>query len=293
MTALLRPASSALQTALATNAVRARADLFTFTLLGGTVLNWTSWDQDLVIGGVTYSSKSPWLERTNWNVANTLEVPSLTVYLRAFNTGFDGGANIKTQVHNGLFDGAAFLLSRAFMESPPTVLDTVGLFGGEVGGINLTGSTAVITVKGKTNLLDKYAPRNLFQIGCNHGFCDPGCTLSRATYTAPFVAGASGLSSTFIPWAEAPGSPGIYQKGQLTMTSGAASGQTRTIAAASSEGLTLAYPLYETPAAGDGFSAFEGCDKTFDSGSGQSCTDRANTQHYRGYEFVPPPNSAY
>ncbi len=292
MTALLRAASSALQAALAANAVRAQADLFTFTLLGGTVLTWTSWDQDLAIGGVTYSSKAPWLERTSWNVANTMEVPSLTVFLRAFNTGFGGGANIKTQVHNGLFDGAAFLLTRAFMTDPPAVLDTLALFGGEVAGVNLTGATATLTCKGKTNLLDKFAPRNLYQIGCNHGFCDPGCTLSRATFTASFAVG-SGATSAFLPWATAPGTPGVYQHGQVTMTGGAASGQTRTIAAASSAGLSLAYPLYETPAAGDAFTAFQGCDKTFASGSGQSCTDHANTQHYRGYEFVPPPNSAY
>jgi hypothetical protein len=47
------------------------------------------------------------------------------------------------------------------------------------------------------------------------------------------------------------------------------------------------------PIAADGFTAFEGCDKSFNSGSVQSCTSRSNTQHYRGFEFVPPPNSAY
>ena len=294
MTALLRStANGSLPAALAAGQVRGRADLFTFTLLNGTVLYWTSWDQPVTTGGHTYLPQSPWLERTNWNVVNTMEVPSLTVFLRALNTGFNGGANIKTQVHNGLFDGAGFLLTRAFMTTPPAVLDTVGLFGGVVAGIDLTATTATITIKGKTNLLDQYAPRNLYQIGCNHGFCDAGCTLSRAAFTANFAAGSSGLTSSFLPWASAPGNATNYQSGQITMTSGAASGQTRTVAQATSAGLWLAYPLYETPSAGDTFSATQGCDKSYNSGSGQSCTDRSNTQHYRGYEFVPPPNMAY
>ena len=293
MTALLRTASSPLKAAIEAGQIRGRADLFTFTLRDGTILRWTSWDRDLVVSGMTYSSKAPWLERGNWDVSNTMQVPSMAVTLRAFNAGFAGGAAIQAQIHNGLFAGAVFSMARAYMVAPPTVLGVLGLFGGKVGGIDVSGATATLTIKGKTNDLDQYAPRNLYQIGCNHRFCDPGCALLAAAYTADFAVGSSGLSATFIPWASAPGSPGLYQRGTITMTSGAAAGQTRTVAAADSSGLTLAYPLYRTPAPGDTFSGFQGCDKTYDSGSGQSCTDRSNTQHYRGYEYVPPPNSAY
>jgi len=298
MAALLRSVPSALLDVLGPLAPApatplSRADLFSFTLLGGQVLNWTSWDSDLAVAGAPYSSKAPWLERTKWNVANTMEVPTLNVFLRAFNAGFNGGTNIKTQIHNGLFDGAGFTLSRAFMSPPGTVLGTVGLFGGQVGGIDLTGSAATIAIKGKTNLLDQYAPHNLYQIGCNHAFCDVGCTLSRAAYTASFSVGPGAVTSSFIPWATAPANAANYQLGQITMTSGLASGQTRSVASASASGLTLDYPLYETPGPGDTFTAFQGCDKTFNSGSGQSCTARSNTQNYKGYPYVPPPNSAY
>ena len=76
------------------------------------------------------------------------------------------------------------------------------------------------------------------------------------------------------------------------MTGGPASGGRRTIAAADASGLSLSYPLYGVPGPGDTFSAFQGCDKSFNSGSGQSCTARANTGNYRGFEFVPPPNAS-
>ncbi len=295
---ILRPASTALAAALASGVPLNRADLFTFTLADNvTVYNWTTWRKDQVIGSVNFSSRQPWLKRGKWNVANTMEVPSLAVDLLALNDGFAGGANIKTQIHNGLFDGASVLLSRVYMPitapDDVTSLGTIGLFGGVSAGIDVIGSMASLTVKGKNNRLDQYAPRNNYQIGCNHAFCDVGCTLSRTTFTSSFTVGSS-PTSIFVPWGgTAPGNASNYIDGTLAITSGSGAAQRRSIVEADSTGLTLAYPLYETPSPGDTFTAFQGCDKSFASGSGRSCTDRSNTQHYRGYEFVPPPNTAY
>jgi uncharacterized phage protein (TIGR02218 family) len=294
MAALLRGSTLGLaQAALAAGTIKAYADLFVFTLLDGSVHRWTSWDQDLTFQGQIYASKAPWLECTDWDVSNTMETPEMKVYLRAFNTSFNGGASIKAQVHNGLFDGCAVLMSMAVMMTPGVVYDAIPLFGGKTAGIDLGGATATIAVRGKNNDLDQYAPRNMYQISCNHAFCDAGCTLLKSAFTASFAAGSSGLTSSFIPWAVAPGNATNYQHGTVKMTSGAASGQTRTVAHADSTGLTLVYPLYETPAPGDTFNAVEGCSKAYNDGTGQSCTDRSNTQHNKAYEFVPPPNSAY
>lgn len=297
MSALLRPASAALEAAFASGVPLWEADLFVFTLADGvTQYHWTSWDSDLRVGGILYSSRAPWLESSDWSVTNTLEVPTCTITLTSLNDNFAGSGSIKTQIHNGLFDGASFLLSEAYMETPGAVdaLGAVPVFGGKVGAIDLIGTQATITGKGKVNDLDQYVPRNLFQIGCNHAFCDAGCTLNRAAHTANFAVGrAPSPSAAFIPWATAPGNPAIYNLGTLAITSGAGAGQRRTIESSTSQGLILAYPLAIVPAIGDDFSAFEGCDKTFNSGSAQSCAARNNTQHYRGYEFVPPPNAAW
>lgn len=295
MAAFLRPVSSPLALALAGGATLWRADLFTFTLVDGvTVYYFTSWDGDLVANGNTFSSRKPWIERSQWNVSNKMEVPNLKIVLAALNDSFGGGANIKLQIHNGLFDGASMLLQRAYMTSPgdTSTLGTVDLFGGLIAGIDLDGIHADIVVKGKNGTLDQNAPRNIFQIPCNHAFCDVGCTLNRATFTSPYSSGAS-PSTVFIPWSSAPSNPDRYINGTLAFTSGPASGSRRNITAADSSGVTLAYPLYVLPGAGDSFTAFEGCDKSFNSGSSQSCTARSNTQHYRGFEFVPPPNAAF
>jgi uncharacterized phage protein (TIGR02218 family) len=292
---MLRAASPELIAALASGQRLWAADLFAFTLADGTTVErWTSWDSDLSYGGHSYSSKAPWLKRSKWGVTNTLQVPSLTVYLAALMDGFAGGAAIITQIENGLFDGATFLLTRVFMPSPgdTATLGGIDIFGGDIGAIDSFETQATIRIKGKSNRLDQGFPRNLYQIGCNHAFCDPGCTLSRGAFTTAYVVGTS-PTENFIPWSGSPpGNAANYSQGTLVVTTGAGAGQRRTITAADATGLALAYPLYVVPEAGDDFTAFEGCDKSFDSGSGRSCTDRSNTQHYRGFEFVPQPSTA-
>ncbi len=286
----LRPVSGALALALQSGVPLWSADCFTVTLIDeSTVFRWTTWDQDLIADGYTFSSRSPWIKRSKWSVVNTMAVPSMDVTLLALNTDFNGGAQIKTQIHNGLFDGAVVNYERAFMTAPgvTTTIGLVGIFDGIAGGINLDGSKAVITCKGGNNPLNQNAPRNVFQTGCLHAFCDVGCTLSRGSFTTSYVVGAS-PTRYFIPWdGAAPGNYALYKGGTITVTSGPSSGQTRTVADVDATGITLAYPLYYTPAAGDAFTGFEGCDKTK-----TRCEDLSNDQNFRAFPYVPPPTTA-
>jgi hypothetical protein len=453
------------------------ADLFTFTLLNGAVYRWTGYDRDITVEGNTWGSRKPWLERSRWSIANTMQVPTLEVFLRALDDGFAGGTDIKGQLTNGLFDGAAMTLDRVFfaagnvgsngavslsdaitttiagttvlaynalvslgwwqgtfeqglndeatmgvaffdhtgaqlgvtkwapviatpsgmwtarslnvvapagsatfriymqmvrrtgtsndgriddvtfnlgstsltitnpgaesasmtgwttdigspaatpgspgdpahsgnyffyggataalsqahqdlaLVSIGAVFPGIRLFGGRVADMEIVGNQATINVKGKVNLLDQYAPRNLYQLGCEHAFCDAGCTLNRAAYTTSYTVGSSTPTPTrtFIPWTSAPSNPGRYRYGTVTFTSGDCAGQARTVRSADSTGLTLTHPLIGYPLAGDAFTAFEGCDKQRSSGSGQDCTARSNTQNWRGFPYVPPADSA-
>jgi uncharacterized phage protein (TIGR02218 family) len=295
---ILRDCPAPLALALDGGVELAYADLFKFVLVDGvTTYYWTSYDQDLTVSGQLYSSKKPWLQMTKWNLVNTMQVPSMGVDLRALNDSFSGGAQVKQQIYSGLFDLAVCDYGQVFME--PGSVDTT-IFGGEMAvfngvcaAIDMQATKASITVAGKNNLLDQFFPRNVYQKTCLHAFCDSGCTLSRATFTTTYTLGSGGTRS-FLPWSGSPPpNAALYALGTVAFTTGAAAGNRRTVAFGDSTGLTLVTPLTYLPSAGDQFTAFQGCDKSLDSGSGQSCTAYANTQNWRAFRFTPTPNAAF
>ncbi len=210
------------------------------------------------------------------------------IKLSALDTDFVGGINVKTNLHNGGLDGATVRLDRAFMPAPLDMsLGTPPLmFSGRMSQAKITAVGAELTIKGDNVLMNQYVPRNQYQGACIHAFCDAGCTLAASSFTTTHTVGAS-PTKLLIPWGSVPAAPGIYELGKITFTSGPAIGQVRTVRFADASGIILTYPLYNLPIAGDAFSILKGCDKTFSSGSGQSCTDYANTQHWRAFPFIP------
>lgn len=287
---ILRACGGPLAALLADGSVELmRADLFTFTLAdGSTVYRWTSWDKDLTDGVHTWTSQNPWISRSGFKLSNTMVVPDLTIELLSKTDAFNGGPSLKAQLRDGLFDGATVLCETLFMQTAGDFsLGTIGIFSGVTGQIDMTEVKTTIKCKGKNNLLDQFAPRNVYQLPCNHAFCDPGCTLLRAAFTTAYTMGGT-PTKTFIPWSAAPGTPSRYILGSFKGTSGAAAGMWRTIINADATGLTLIYPLSRLPLNGDTFTAFEGCDKTT-----TRCTALANLQHFRGFPFQPPPDAAW
>ena len=291
---ILRACSPTLAAVLADgNVPLARADLFTFVLQDGTTTyRFTSWSSNLTVGGNVFISADPFLTCSGFRLTKTMTVPQMTIELLNSNITFSGGEAFKAQLRNGLFDGATILRQTLFMQlplsnPPDTSLGTIDVFAGLTGKISCGAVKTVVTCKGKNNLLDQYVPRNVYQLGCNHAFCDPGCTLSRAAFTTAYTVGAS-PTTLFLPWSSAPSTPSRYQLGSVHMTSGPANGNWRTIVFADSSGLVLAYPLSALPIAGDNFTAFEGCDKTT-----TRCSALSNLQHFRGFPFVPPPDTAF
>jgi uncharacterized phage protein (TIGR02218 family) len=301
---ILRPCSVALATALAAGARLLEADLFTVTLQGGTVYRWTSWSADLVVAGSTFFSSGQWLSRGTWGVKNTMEVPTLEVTLlsSAASFGAGGAPSLRTQLHNGLFDGATLLLQRLFMPAyvnPPdtSTYGTIDIFAGDVGACTLQGAKATLKVRGKNSRLSEHAPRNVYQPGCIHTFCDSGCTLTASSFTIGYTVGAVATRTVItLPVATTYATPAQSLKGgTLTMINGVAAGQKRGIIDYATFtppflptqliAVTLAYPLTVAPSPGDVFTTFSGCDKTL-----LTCANVYNNKvNFRGFPFVPPP----
>jgi hypothetical protein len=278
------------------------ADLFLIMLQDGTALAWTSYDTTLFVPPYTYSplfatGRGPLIQRKKWALKNTIDVPQMDIVIYTNGVDMPDGSNLKLSVHNGLFDYATVRLSRVFM---PTAGDTsfgaVPLFTGNVAEIEIDALSITITVKGANIALDQYEPRNQYMPGCIHSVYDDGCAPApgqpgggpaRTAYTVANTIGA-GVTRTFIPWGSPPPSNfANFALGYVTFTSGTAQGIRRTIPAgqATATGLGLSYPLYQTPAAGDEFTATYGCQRNR---GPNGCTFFANLQHYRGFPNLPP-----
>lgn len=268
------------------------ADLFTLTLRGGSpVYYWTSTDIPITYGGITWIAQSPNLARSSISVRNTVEVPELKLILSALDDDFVGGSNIKQQIHQGALDGARMALERLVMPAPgdTTLGPPTLMFDGRVGEIQIISTGAIIQVKGDVVVMNQYTPRNVFQASCQWTFCDAGCTIAEASVTYN-VTVANSASLSFLPWVTEPGpDPALFVRGKVIMLSGVNIGQQRTIRAADATGVLVSYPFFEVPELGDFFSVMQGCNKTLDSGSSQSCTFYSNTQHFRGFPYVPQP----
>ena len=241
----MRAASAELQSFLATRQPCWLAECFSIALADGlTVLNWTSFDRDLVSGGVTYTSLSPLVSRSRMSMKGTVEVPELDVTVAALDSVTVNGLSLKTAVHNGIFDGARLSLYRVWMpmltpEGLPqapgdTSLGLVLMFDGRLAQSEITASTVRFTAKGDNVLMNMQAPKSLYQPTCLHTFCDSGCNAApalvngvstpdymvAANFTNSFSVGGPFPSSTQIPWASAPANPGLYILGSVTFASG-------------------------------------------------------------------------
>lgn len=267
-----------------------RCDLFTFSFLNGTVMRLTTFSANVTYQGNLFQSIGvPVLSRSTWEIKQTVEVPQMEVTLYSNGTDYES-QNIKLMIHNGLFDGCYVLLQKLYMQPQTLIqLGAIDIFGGRTGPIALNASGAKITFKGDNVRLEQNFPRNTFQSGCIHTLYDAGCTLSRTSYTfSGTVATASAIALT---WASDPtsGNAARLQNGYLVFTSGVANAERRTILTNNGNtGIQFIYPLYTIPAPGDTFTVTYGCQKTI-----ANCNLFGNIEHYRGFPFVPPPETAF
>lgn len=303
----MKTASPALQALLATNQFTV-ADLYTFTLVGGQALRWTSFDTDVIANGNTFASGGqggPFFDRQDnkakchWKVG--VEVDTLI---------FDvvpGAATVNAlpflqACRLGVFDGAELQLERAFLApgAPGTLsplvasAGTVILFVGRVAEVDLGRSLATFSINSHLELLNLQLPRNLFQSGCVNSLYDPACGVDRASYQVSASVSSWQPDFGVIATAYCAAPTGWFDQGSIIFTSGPNDAFSRTVKASASDGasftnITTTQPFPFPPAAGDAFVLLPGCDKTLGPGG---CPKFNNTARFKGFPFVPVPETA-
>jgi len=277
----MKPASAATKAILASRSFFA-ADLWTITLLTGSVYRWTSAPTDLSIGGTVFSASGPAISRGKVKLALGYEISTLEVTLRSASWQL-GGVSLARAACSGAFDGATVRLDRVYMATwGDTSAGTVTLFEGSVAAVEPSPFGVRITVKSDLERFNCMMPRTTFTPGCSLEHYGAACALSRSAWTSTGSVGG-GATSSVIP-CSLPQGAGYYDLGVLTMTSGPAAGARRAIRSWSGSALTLAMPLPVQPQPGDSFQVTPGCDRTQGSGG---CAKFSNLARFRGYPFVP------
>ena len=290
----MKPASTALQNLLASRQFFA-ADLYTFTLIGGGVLRYCAGDRDITAGGNLFTSQGPRLDRKDnkakchWKVG--VEVDTLVFDVMPQASDLVNGQPFLAACVQGAFDGAELQLERAFMASyGNTSVGTVILFVGRVAEVDLGRAIATFTINSHLELLNLQLPRDLWQPGCVNSLSDASCGVNLASFGVGGSAAAG--SSASVVLASLGQATSYFDLGKITFASGANAGLTRSVkswVAGAPGSIALLAPLPNAPVAGDAFTIYPGCDKTL---GPNGCAKFANTARFKGYPYVPTPDTA-
>lgn len=270
----------------AANVQLVMADLYTFTLLGGQVLRYTSNDSAITVAGNTWGL-GPILKRGRTKLSVGISVDTLSVQLSAAPTVLVNSVPMMQFITLGGMANTRLQVDRLFAAADGVPVGMLPIFTGRIADIGGGRHEKTLQVKSDTELLDVMVPRDVYQAGCKNTLFDGNCGLARAGFTlARAATGPSDAART--TFAHAIGVPvGYFSLGIVTFTSGPNAGIARTVRDHTASTLVTLQPWPFAVASGDTFSVQAGCDK-----KQLTCdTKFANLPRFRGEPYVPAPET--
>jgi uncharacterized phage protein (TIGR02218 family) len=283
----MKPASPALIALLNSSEQFVMADLYTFTLVGGSVLRYSAAPTAIVANGFTFLL-GPKFERSKTNTVIGTQVDELDIKVYSETTDLIGNTLWLQAAWQGQLDGAILQLERAFMPSyGDTSPGTVVLFAGRISDIDCSRTGIDIKCRSHLELLNIQMPRRLWQSSCTHVFGDAMCQFNRTTLQASFAC-LSGSSEAQILSAVNPTPAGLYVQGTIIGLTGANAGYSRTIAGMSNGVVSVKLAFLSAPMISDQFQLLPGCDRSI-----ATCTNVFNNAiHFGGMPYIPTPETA-
>lgn len=274
-------------------------DLYTFTLVDGTVLRYCSGDVSIVYGGNTYlcgGFTGPYFKREGegstikWETGLAVSTLEFTVYPGP--SGAVNGTAFSTFCGQGGFDYADFRLDRAVMTTYNSLASGIipNIFVGTTGEISSgAGGGERFTIYSYNDLLNIQIPRNTYQPPCINTLFDGACSLVKASFavTGSCLTGttASSINATLAQATE------YFDLGSIRFTSGANNGAVRMVKSYTNgtpSNFLIIPPLSTVPTIADTFTAYPGCDKTQ-----STCQQKFdNLANFRGFPGIPYPETA-
>jgi uncharacterized phage protein (TIGR02218 family) len=283
----VKAASPALIALLNSSEQFVMADLYTFTLVGGSVLRYSSAPTAINANGFTFVL-GPKFERSKTNTVIGTQVDELDIKVYSETTDLIGATPWLQAAWQGQLDGSLLQLERAFM---PTYGDTspgtVVLFAGRISDIDCSRTGIDMKCRSHLELLNIQMPRRLWQTSCTHVFGDAMCQFNRTSMLASFAC-LSGSTETQLLSNVNPTPAALYVQGTIIGLTGANAGYSRSIAAMSNGTVTVKLAFLSPPMTADQFQLLPGCDRSL-----ATCTNVFNNpEHFGGAPFVPTQETA-
>jgi hypothetical protein len=193
-------------------------DLYTFELIDGTAMYFTSFDRDVAFNNVVYSSATrleigaPGLPTISFKRGVNVDRLTLTLAPRAADPT-DTGLTLAQAIVAGRLDGCRVTLMRTFnplvsAQSPTAQvnpnLGTITLFVGLVSEVQIDRAIARMTIAPISELLNIQFPRHHLTTQCRWALFDAGCSNSRTVTDAAMTAGSAVLTSNTINFSATP-----------------------------------------------------------------------------------------
>lgn len=283
----MKAASPALIALLSSGDQFIMADLYTITLVGGTVLRYSAAPTALLVNGRTFV-RGPKFERSKTKIVIGTQVDELDVKIYPEPTDHLGGMPFLQAAWQGQLDGALLQLERAFM---PTYGDTspgtVVLFAGRISNIDCSRTGIDLKCRSHLELLNIQMPRRLWQSSCTHNFGDAMCQFNRSTMQVTFAA-EPGSTQSQVATSVAPSPANLYVQGTLIGVTGANAGASRTVANMSAGWVYVKLAFLFPILVDDQFQLLPGCDRTF-----ATCQNVFNNAiHFGDFPYIPTPETA-
>lgn len=283
-TPLWETSPGALVALLNSGAPLSLADLYTITLLDGTVYRWSGHDLPHTLDGHTWSLGPGFSrDRLKWTVGVAVDSMSLTITDNL--ATLINGQGLIAFIRAGGLRGATIQVDRAFWgidDAGP--VGTLLWFIGHVAEITeITRHEAQLNVKSPLEGLDVQVPRDVYQPGCLNTLYGAACGVDRTAFViAGTVTVASSAARTVFGHGLAQPA-GWFNLGVVTMTDGANAGISRTVKQHTSTQIQALQPWPFAVTVGTSFSIVPGCDKTV-----QTCDAKfSNKPRFRGQPYVP------
>lgn len=258
----------------------------------GHILAYTGCDTDLTIGSNIYKhlaiEHDDIMEQRGVETNNT----SIKIYYSPDDKIQQLNITWLQALKSGVFDACYVSIDRLYSPTPIRIMmgnissDYVlkGRFFGRIDVDEAKISSATLTVKAPTELLNTQLPRNEVIPTCINTFCDSMCTLNKQnySYSVSAQAGSTKVSiATGLSKAD-----GFFNQGSMLCLSGNNIGTTRTIKSYANNVAVPVQPWGESISAGDSFTIYQGCSKTM-----AGCESYNNLTHFRGFPYLPVQNT--